>query len=471
MKALSRRMQAFTLIELLVVIAIIAILAALLLPALAAAREKARRTACMNNLKQMAIGLESYSSDYSGYFPCWAGYGRNNSFYATMGAEDGVRMSDPTTGKAVYAMLKQTAKDDGHWYTVFGTHPRIFAQGAPVVTTDAPTAGNLNMTPWGLGYLLWGNYVGDARTFFCPSSGGGILSPIGAVNLWEGSGRAGTYIYGTPIFKLAHFMRAGGFDKKSVFFGDWSWISTGSSVPPTETPYLATNHNPRPYSRVAICDYTYRGLPAWVRCADAGMWAGWDDGRYYCPGDSLDPAEHPVTANPMPRVTPVPLLYSKPVVKVVAGTPAFKTSKLLGNRSIVADSYCKSMDRSCPGNTVTNAIEEAGDAMADHREGYNVLYGDWSAKWFGDGDQAIMWMDGRARTNFGKDDWEGGYAGFHTTSLGCIGGAANMACNYTATFDANNGRGGFAPGNAGYVARSWHGVWNLFDVGNGIDVP
>lgn len=83
-RAIGRRglsqASGFTLIELLVVIAIIALLAAILFPVFARARENARRSACMSNLKQIALGMIQYTQDNDERFPrpggptgtCWS---------------------------------------------------------------------------------------------------------------------------------------------------------------------------------------------------------------------------------------------------------------------------------------------------------------------------------------------------------------------------------------------------------------
>jgi prepilin-type N-terminal cleavage/methylation domain-containing protein len=66
---------AFTLIELLVVIAIIGILAAMLLPALAKAKENAKRVGCLNNLRNLSVALQIYTSDNGGKYPMRGGGG------------------------------------------------------------------------------------------------------------------------------------------------------------------------------------------------------------------------------------------------------------------------------------------------------------------------------------------------------------------------------------------------------------
>ena len=69
MKNFTPKPRAFTLVELLVVIAIIAILAAILFPVFARARENARRTSCLSNLKQMGLATIQYTQDYDEYLP------------------------------------------------------------------------------------------------------------------------------------------------------------------------------------------------------------------------------------------------------------------------------------------------------------------------------------------------------------------------------------------------------------------
>src|SRR5262249_57575742 len=66
----GHRPRGFTLIELLVVIAIIAILAAILFPVFAQAREKARQSGCISNLKQIGVGIMQYVQDCDEAYPC-----------------------------------------------------------------------------------------------------------------------------------------------------------------------------------------------------------------------------------------------------------------------------------------------------------------------------------------------------------------------------------------------------------------
>jgi prepilin-type N-terminal cleavage/methylation domain-containing protein len=275
----------FTLIELLVVIGIIAVLAAMLLPALSTAREKGRRTACLNNLGQFGKGLEMYCMEYSQYFPCYPGYGIDpNSTETVLYSE---HVDERTVDKVQMSNLIGPADVRSDPVSEHGGGVGNAFEGVSFYRTCffGKGEGSVSTGPVGLGLLATTNQIEEMRIYFCPS--GPDMPPD-----WGARGAVSTE---------AGFRQLGGKGSKSITQGAWYGMPRWLGI---EGVYGFQSH------------YNYRNVPV----------------------SSADPS----------KVSGVELRSVAPRLKVEAGCPQFKSQKLLGGRALVTDTFSKWDDPDIP---------------------------------------------------------------------------------------------------------------------------
>jgi len=220
------RRTGFTLIELLVVIAIIAILAAILFPVFAKAREKARQSSCLSNMKQLGIAALSYAQDYDEVLP-------RVNIGSTVGP---------------YTLPNGTTYGPGYmlWHTCIYPYVKNYqvmtcpsASGAEVYTGNYTGAGSYGISGWNAG-LAMGSIQFPAQTLFWGEATGGD-----AYNLDGDTAGANEEMAGSAT--VTSVPRHNGGLNIAYLDGHAKWIQA-SQVPPYSSssrfwygPYTGTN--------------------------------------------------------------------------------------------------------------------------------------------------------------------------------------------------------------------------------------